>query len=405
MEKAQIEKITEIVCKLQKEDGWADMASLGKYLCDAGINYKAMGYIKLRSMFEDNDLSDEFSIRSEKVNDLSVYYVKVRKSDEVKSKMPQKTTKALHQGRTYLHDINSWAYMCGFKKVIYDLKSLAIEERWYYKRQDQSFQYPILVSYLKYTFSRLCNENKIVNKGSYASFNTGLVNNLYEPIYALFDKNTIPNKQDWHFLAFCIAGQGKYGKILNSEFRPLPDRAQYFKQPSELFYDYREVPQLDWEHIILENIGRLPNDLIEENVPQSFLLRDANKMEQKERIEYYRQLADAIRNDSRKFRNIKNRFQDSLTLALKRVEWNYKTAIPMYYPTRNILSLLLPLSLMDENRIDLALVTEKTGSGNYQGHTILPLEWAYSNARLITRPDSDWLVADNIEERDDAGEN
>lgn len=56
---------------------------------------------------------------------------------------------------------------------------------------------------------------------------------------------------------------------------------------------------------------------------------------------------------------------------------------------------------MDESRIDLALVTEKTPSGNYQGHTILPLEWAYNNARLITRPDSDWLVADEIEESDD----
>lgn len=401
MERNQIEKIKEIVHKLQKEDGWTDMASLGKSLCDAGINYKAMGYTRLRTMFETDDLAVEFSIRSEVVNGFSVYYVKVGKNDAVKCETPRKVSSSR---RTFLHDITSWAFIYDFKTVIYDLKSLAIEERWYYRRQNQSFQYPILTSYLKYTFSRLCNENKIVDNGRYAAFNTGLVNNIYEPIYAIFDKNKNPNMQKWHFLAFCVAGQGKYGKILTSEFKPLPERAQYFKHPSELFYDYKEVPQLDWEHIILENIGRLPNDLIEENTPQSFILRDANKMEQKERIEYYQQLADAIRNDSRKFRNIKNRFADSLTLALKRVEWNYKTAIPMYYPTRNILSLLLPLSLMDENRIDLALVTEKTGSGNYQGHTILPLEWAYSNARLITRPDSDWLVADNIEEQDDTDE-
>lgn len=69
----------------------------------------------------------------------------------------------------------------------------------------------------------------------------------------------------------------------------------------------------------------------------------------------------------------------------------------MYYPSNNKMSLLLPLSLVDDDIIDLALVTERTSSGNYLGHTILPLDWAYSNARLITRPDSDWLVADKIE--------
>ncbi len=69
----------------------------------------------------------------------------------------------------------------------------------------------------------------------------------------------------------------------------------------------------------------------------------------------------------------------------------------MYYPSNDKMSLLLPLSLIDDDIIDLALVTEKTPSGNYLGHTILPLDWAYSNARLITRPDSDWLVAEQIE--------
>jgi len=116
-----------------------------------------------------------------------------------------------------------------------------------------------------------------------------------------------------------------------------------------------------------------------------------------EKNNYYNELSKAIETDSKKFRAIKNRFSDSLSLALKRVQWNFKTAIPMYYPSNDKMSLLLPLSLIDDDIIDLALVTEKTPSGNYLGHTILPLDWAYSNARLITRPDSDWLVAEQIE--------
>ncbi len=33
---------------------------------------------------------------------------------------------------------------------------------------------------------------------------------------------------------------------------------------------------------------------------------------------------------------------------------NYKTAIPMYFPTRNIMSLLFPLALVDDNQVDIA---------------------------------------------------
>ncbi|MEH1818847.1 MAG: DUF3825 domain-containing protein [Nostoc sp.] len=56
----------------------------------------------------------------------------------------------------------------------------------------------------------------------------------------------------------------------------------------------------------------------------------------------------------------------------------------------------MPLALVDDTQVDIALVTEKTQSGSYLGHTILLLGWAYSNARLVCRPDSDWLIAQNI---------
>ena len=36
-------------------------------------------------------------------------------------------------------------------------------------------------------------------------------------------------------------------------------------------------------------------------------------------------------------------------------------------------------------------MVELTQSGNYQGQTILPLREAYIDARLLCRPDSDWL--------------
>lgn len=392
MEKIYIDKIKELVNQLKKDDGWTDLAKLGKALNEIGLNYKALGYLKLKNLFDEEYVGGYFKLKTEKVNGLNVYYVKVNeKTEATKKKATRKSTPT---------NLMEWAYMGDFKKVILDLKKMALKERWYYKNQDPANPYPILTNYLKYTFIRLLKEgNKILTCDQYASFNTGLVNELYEPIYALFAKNEKSNAQKWQFKEFCIAGQGANGKILSSYFKPLPERAHYFNNPSDLIYDSKvEPPQLDWEHIILKNVERLPTDFIQENKPADFLLKDTSRMEQAEQIKYYSALAQAIKCDKKTYRAIKNRFEESLNLALKRVEWNFRTSIPIYYPTRNSISLLLPLSLMNESQIDLALVVEKTQSGNYLGHTILPLDWAYSNARLIARLDSNWLIVDKIDE-------
>ena len=65
--------------------------------------------------------------------------------------------------------------------------------------------------------------------------------------------------------------------------------------------------------------------------------------------------------------------------------------MPAFYPTKNSMSLLLPLDLTDDERPDVALVVELVESGAYLGQTILTMNMAYNNARLISRPDSDWL--------------
>lgn len=84
-------------------------------------------------------------------------------------------------------------------------------------------------------------------------------------------------------------------------------------------------------------------------------------------------------------------------MAEKRIRWNFKTAIPQYYPRFNLMSLLLPVALINDEVVDIALVVTKNPSGSYLGRTILPLDWAYMNARLVCRPDSDWLVPQRVQ--------
>lgn len=400
-----IQKIIQVLEKNKGADGWTDLAVVGKPLTDLGVNYKALGYLKLRELFE--DFEDYFEIRKDETHKVPVLYARQKLNSQHTTSKLVVPKQPRSKASSIPNNLMQWAWMGDFRQVVNDLKNMALKERWFYKTQNPAFPFPILSKYLTYTFYRLSKEKgKIKITDQYAAFNTGLVNNLYEPIYALFEKNRIQGKQEWYFHEFCISGVGKAGKILASNFNPLPERAHYFSNPTELIYDCNATePQLNWNHIILDNVSRLPIDFLEENKPDNFLFRDTSRMNTIEKTQYYTDLATAIQNDSKKFRSIKNRFSDSLDLALKRVEWNFKTAIPMYYPSNNKMSLLLPLSLIDDEVIDLALVTERTPSGNYLGHTILPLDWAYSNARLITRPDSDWLVADKIETVDDIDDN
>ena len=350
-----------------------------------------MGFLKLKDMFLDPDMESVFELKAD--NSVPpVFSVREKKStsrSNVRKNFRDNDTPNLMQ----------WAYMGDFQSAITKLKNLALEERWYYERQNPSYPYPILSNYLKYTFVRLMKENKVMCSTNYAAFNTGLVNKLYDPIYALFGKNNKVqnNGQEWYFIDFCVAGQKREGKTLVDCFNPLPERAKYADSVSDYFYDGQSEPNMDWEHIILDNVSRLPINFLIENKPNNFVIRDTDGMEEMERRAYYKSFAKAIEDDDKTFRIIQNRIKDALKIAMKRVEWNFKTAIPMYYPTRNIVSLLLPLALVDEDKIDIALVIEKKSSGSYQGQTILPLELAYSNARLVIRPDSDWLVANNIE--------
>ncbi len=57
---------------------------------------------------------------------------------------------------------------------------------------------------------------------------------------------------------------------------------------------------------------------------------------------------------------------------------------------------MLPLCLQHDTDADLALVVvvvvEKDPHVNaYHANTVLPLDAAYSNARLLARPDATWL--------------
>jgi cold shock CspA family protein len=306
------------------------------------------------------------------------------------------------------HALSNWAFLPydlpvtrhgrQYGSAFHLLAETALEERWFFGTEaDPRQPYPILVNYLQYTFYRLTKEGKVVEKAQWAAFNTGLVDRLYDPIYALFERNDRPERP-WRFSDFCIPGKGPSGKRLTSEFAPLPEPAKYFSSNFDMLLDTSQDIHSDYEHVIYDGIerDRFPAEFVMQHIPRGFDAEDYRDMPSEQRKLYLSRLRAAVEADLQCTRGIKNRLEDAKTLAEKRTKWNFKTAIPQYYPKFDTMSLLLPLALVNDEVVDIALVVTRNPSGSYQGRTVLPLSWAYENARLVCRPDSDWLTPNQV---------
>jgi len=196
-------------------------------------------------------------------------------------------------------------------------------------------------------------------------------------------------------------GKDGYGKMLTSYFNPLPKIAAYYSSNNDLFYDLSSPLVTDYEHIIIDNIDRLPIDYLKEcafsdEEAQALIGNLETAVSRERKKQAYLALSNYIIENDRIYRRLKARMEDAIEMALKRVSWNFRTAVPCYYPKGNCMSLMLPLALADDTRTDAALVVLKNPSGSYQGQTILELEKAYLDARLVCRPNNDWLSLEEI---------
>ncbi len=274
-------------------------------------------------------------------------------------------------------------------------------------------RFTILKSYICTTFFRLESEGKIciAPDRSFAAFNTGLVNRRYDDIYACFERNssTWIDEWEWKFAGFTTSGRRGLGKRLVELFNPLPEPAEYFERKEDLLYDLDKELIIDDDHVLIDNMSRLPLDFLAEelrgDVDAMDIIEEIRGADIAGKRRLYKELGDILEDDDRLFRRVRARLNESVDTAKKRVRWNFKTAIPSYYPRGNTMSLLLPICLMDDDIADAALVVQLMPSGNYQGQTILTMRQAYTNARLICRPDSDWLTtASRANEDDDEDE-
>ena len=296
------------------------------------------------------------------------------------------------------HALDRWAHMGSWDEVLNQLADMALPENWSFEGSDRK---QVLKSYLCYTFYRLKLEGKVAESPRLAIFNTGLVNGMYDDIYALFVPNVGNSGGHWRFQAFCVKGEGVWGKNLVRCFSEPPAPARYFTA-ADLLYDCSKRPQVDKNHIVKERLYRWPLDVLRSELekPAAVRILDALEAAQTpaERDAGFEKLNAYLDENPLERNHLVECLSAAIERAIKRVRWNYQTALPAYFPGHNTMSLMLPLDLRGSGREDVALVVEKQDNGVYLGATILTLDMAYVDARLICRPDKDWLNNERIRE-------
>lgn len=89
---------------------------------------------------------------------------------------------------------------------------------------------------------------------------------------------------------------------------------------------------------------------------------------------------------------VRNYLRGAIENLVPKIRRNYKVAIPVYYVEERRMQLLLPfVSASDANDVSCFLVDRDDTHESYHLKTIFDLDQAYFSARLITRPDREWL--------------
>lgn len=239
------------------------------------------------------------------------------------------------------------------------LARMAEPEIWTYRKVKDSDPYKILRNYFFFTYERLYEENKIIKSadGEYCCMNTGLLTMYNQEIVAMFQKNKSNRiKQPWYLIGFFKETDKRFA----SHFSEVPPLASYFNNTSDLIYDDLLELNLKKEHLIDDNFERF----IEAGYADKMLINV---------------LLDAAKG--------------TLEKKLKR---NFKLALPFYYHNTETgerkIQLLAPLYFPGAP-VKLALVMNKIITKDhqyYEGVTVLPVEWAYMNSRIIAKPDEEW---------------
>ena len=285
--------------------------------------------------------------------------------------------------------IFEYAKVAEWENRLQVLADLAELERWTFRSVPSQSALPILDSYVRHTFIRAFGQKRVAEADRFACFNTGLLTPHQEEIFGLFRISdqfdaALPagsGNKKWFFTAWARAGDRQL-----TSFMECPGLATYWTDPGELIFNPGLQVQLNLDHIIRDNLSRFPVELgghLDANgVPTDLHLTSDAEAEEAVESGGGSDLATVVPLATR------NALEGAMKHSIRLAQRSYRMAVPQFHQGR--IQLLLPLYLREADRPDLALTLERHGSW-YRAATVLYPDWAYRHARLLSRPNSEWL--------------
>jgi hypothetical protein len=227
---------------------------------------------------------------------------------------------------------------------------------------------PKLRNYLQYTFVRL-RDLELANPGnffvcsqddSWTCFNTGLQDRHSADLYAIFQRYQLrtgvaPVKPaaDWVYRGTVTSRERAYRDHFGTR---LPALAWYSNDSRDYIFN------LEYQ---------IDTDVFDHMFDRA-----------RERSGFPTEATDE---------SVRNYLRGCLENLLPKIRRNYKTAIPIYYVEEQRMQLLLPFQSSNGRDVSCFLVERDDLNRCYKIKTILDMDQAFFAARLITRPDKEWL--------------
>ena len=226
---------------------------------------------------------------------------------------------------------------------------------------------PKLRNYLNYTFIRLVTlETESPGEyfhysadSSWVTFNTGLQNSFGADLMAVFERYKpkagcaapASARPDWVYKGCYPANDRHYRSLFGNR---TPKIAWYSKDSRDYVFDTAYSLDKDaFDHLFERAKDRAGLGSVADEV-------------------------------------IRNYLRGAVENLVPKIMRNYKVAIPVYYVEERRMQLLLPF-YSAKGEISAFLVERDDANKSYRIKTIFDLDHAYFSARLITRPDKDWL--------------
>ena len=252
---------------------------------------------------------------------------------------------------SFIHNYAFCGGETGFGKMLKYLSDTAESEKWTF---DDDCPKTILKKYIIGTFSRCYKQNKILfsSDKNYSCFNTGLLTNNGNDIIGLFKKNDHEDAQPWILTGF----KDKCHRDFLDVFYDVPELATYTEDYQQLYFNPNYNIIVNTDHILDDNWERISSVInFEKNVVKSLL-----------------------------FGVIED--------AKLRIRRNLRLVVPQFYKDEIMYLVPIKIPINDGNYETMALAVEKTNTEQYRANTIFTKEIAYEKARLLMKPESNWLI-------------